>query len=258
MAAVCASGVLAAGRPFSLYQSIIDRQPFGEGPDDPSVPPENAPRSGRDGDGSSGAEIAKEQQELERAVSLSALNIAPDGRIMAGFSDMSNPQTPRHYYIAKGQTKDGWFLKDADPLKKTAVLVKDGIEIERTLGSGSAGGGASAAGAAAVRRGPNSRFAAARNDDDAGDQPSAMMSHRARKRERDEAERRERQARIEAERQRQEEDEARREAEKAEREAEREATRQNLQNMAEELRRMREENRRRREESEAADDSQTP
>lgn len=258
MAAVCASGVLAAGRPFALYQSIIDRQPFGEGPDDPSVPPENAPRDVRGADGAkTGEELTVEQQQLERAVALYAINISPDGTVMAGFSDTSDPKAPRHYYIAKGQEKGGWILKDADPVEKKVVLSKDGIEIERALGAAPAGGGKNASGALAARRGfglrnrPSASGAAAETPQSA-ERSGGMRSHRALKRERDEAERRARQEMLDAQRKRQEEEDVRREEERAQREAENEATRQNLQNMAEELRRMREENRRQKEAAERA------
>lgn len=256
IAAVCAAGADGAGRPFSLYQSIIDRQPFGDGPDDPSIPPENAPRDARGGAaGKTEDEVAREQQQLERAVALHAIHIKPDGEVMAGFSDMSDPKAPRHFYMSKGQEKGGWLLKEADPVEKKVVLVKDGIEIERTIGAAAAAasGKNAGGGAAASRRGLSGvrgRAGAAGALQTA--EGSGLRSHRALKRERDEADRRARQEMIEAQRKRQEEEELRREEERAQREAENEATRQNLQNMAEELRRMREENRRQKEEAERA------
>lgn len=240
-AAVVTAAVSAAGRPFSYYQPIIDRCPFGEGPDDPSVPPENAPRGGgRNGDaGETPQDVAQAQMQLERSVSVSVINITPDGRTMAGFTDAGDSKSPRHYYIEKGETKGGWTLKDVDPVEKRITLVKDGIEIERTLGEAAAGGAQSAG-----RRGPQTTTAGQRTVDAA----VGMKSHRAMKRERDEAERRARLERAEADRKRAEEEELRREEDKVQREAEREEMHQNLLNMQEQLRKVREENNRRREE----------
>lgn len=245
VAALCASG---AKRPFDLYQSVIDRYPFGEGPEDPGVPPENArDGAGRGADGVDDLMATPEQEQLEKSVSLSVINITPDGRMMAGFSDMTDPKAPRHYYVAKGETKGGWTVKDIDPIEKKAVLSKDGVEIERYLGEAASGSGK---GAAARGPGINNlghREGLMRAGRNAGLPVAAagggpLRSHRALKRERDEAARKERQEMADAMRKRQAEDEARREQENLERAAEREEMRKNLMDMQEQLRKVREEN----------------
>ncbi len=121
-----------AQRPFDLYKPIIDKCPFGPPPSDPTVLPEKSSR-GYDR-GELDAETAKEVQQLEKAVSVSAIVQKPAGSIMVGFSDASDTGGPKHYYLAVGERKDGWVVKDVDMLTKRVTLEKDEVQIERTLG----------------------------------------------------------------------------------------------------------------------------
>lgn len=238
-AAVFAGAVFA--RPFELYQPIIDRCPFGDPPDDPSVPPELASKNGSGKDAQDEKELTKEQEQLEKAVRVSVLTVNPDGRVMVGFSDLSDAKKPVHYYMAAGETRGGWFVKEADAKEKKIVLVKDGqIEIERMLGENSssaskAGGGEKAAAPARPKQ-------------------NHLLSHKSRRRQREadeEAERLEREKQREQMRLAHEEAEKRRAEDKAEREAEREEMREQLSSLKAELQRNREAARQR----EAAEDA---
>ncbi len=120
-------------RPFELYQPIIDKCLFGPPPADPTVVPDKNSVS-NDGTQKSEKELAKEQEQLEKAVAVSALIQKPDGTIMVGFSDSSDSKTPIHYYLAIGESKNGWIVENADITSKKVILQKDGIEIERSLG----------------------------------------------------------------------------------------------------------------------------
>lgn len=124
-------------RPFNLYQPIIDKCLFGPPPADPSVIPDKN-SSSSSAASKTERELTQEQQQLEKAVSVSALNQKPDGVIMVGFSDSSDKKTPDHYYLAVGESKNGWIVVNADIATKKVVLEKDGVEIERTLGDRSA------------------------------------------------------------------------------------------------------------------------
>lgn len=145
-----AAGVLLAEKPpFARYQSIIDRQPFGAPPPgfDPNQLASNASKT--QADAKSGTELSKEQEQLQKTVSFSILNIETGGRVMVGFTDKSDAKAPRHYYLPVGGTSDGWTVKSADPAANTMVIEKDSIELTLGLGSESVSGGASAPAAGA-------------------------------------------------------------------------------------------------------------
>lgn len=120
-------------RSFELYQPIIDKCLFGPPPADPTVIPDKNSVSNNETQKTE-KELAKEQEQLEKAVSVSALIQKPDGTIMVGFSDSSDRKTPIHYYLAIGESKNGWVVENADITSKKVILQKDGIEIERILG----------------------------------------------------------------------------------------------------------------------------
>ncbi len=122
----------SAQRPFDLYKTIIDKNPFGPPPADPTVLPEKASRGSAYGDVD--RETAKEIQQLEKTVTVSAIVQQPSGKVMVGFSDSSNASSCKHYYLAVGETKDGWAVVSADVLTKKVLLEKDSIQIERVLG----------------------------------------------------------------------------------------------------------------------------
>ena len=214
-----------AARPFSLYQPIIDRCPFGDPPDDPSAPPDSVSkgRGGRD-EAAAEADAKKEQEQLEKAVRVSAIAVMPDGKVMVGFSDLSDSKHPRHLYLAAGDERDGWLVKEADATGRRAVLVKDGkYEIERGLGA-DANGPARLAGSNAK----DSKAAAAASTKP---RPPALMGRNSLRGERRKFEEAQRLAREEAEedrRRKAEEEREMREAEHARREAEREEMRASL------------------------------
>lgn len=253
-AVLLAAAAVHAAEPiaFARYQTIIDRQPFGQPP--PGFNPQQmASEVTKGGAAAAGAELTAQQQELQKVVGFSVLNLSGDD-CWVGISVPSagDPKVPSHYYMKVGDTRDGWFVKSADPIKKTAVIVKDDVELELTLGTPFSGGaGANAKGAAAktartagpsapaVRSGLLTGRAAAA--------PTSFVGRRAR-REAEEAALAAEVAAREAERAaREEEAKARAEEERAAREAERAELRQQLMDIREEQRKAREENKAREE-----------
>lgn len=117
------------------YQLIIDRNVFGQPPEnfDPARSPADvvsSRRSGRPED----QQVTKEQQDLQKAVRFTAMNISPDRKVYVGFTDTSDPKLPKYFYLQVGQESRGWKVVQADAIAGTAVLEKDGIEISLTLG----------------------------------------------------------------------------------------------------------------------------
>lgn len=133
-------GVLPAveRRPYSRYEGIVARAPFGAPPAnfDPSVNPGTI--SARDA-ARAGKQLSVEQEHLKRVVKFSVINLDPGGVVRVGFSDMSSAKMPRHYYLAVGESRDGWTVAAADAAMRTAKVEKDGVELELTLGGESAG-----------------------------------------------------------------------------------------------------------------------
>ena len=250
--AVVVVAMSAVGRrAFDLYQPIIDRCPFGPPPEDPSVPPELvAKASGGAGDAAAEVELSKEQEELQKAVGVHAINLNQAGDVMVGFSDLSDPKSPRYHYLAVGDSKDGWLVKSADPLEKSVTLEKDSIEVTRKLGETAAKGAPAAnkgqnpaaRGNAFPNRGmgnlPGRPITGLHNRPQPGD--DTMKSRRQLKREQEDADRLARIEQAEAAKKLQEEAKRQREQDKAaleaEREAAREELRQNLQSIREEIR----------------------
>jgi len=224
--ALAASAV--CGRPFELYQPIIDRCPFGDPPDDPTILPNQSAKSSNVTQVEVGeAELTQQQAELQQTVGVSVMNINPDGSVWVGFSVMGDQKTARHYYVAVGDQRDGWLIKEADPSKGTVMFVKDSIEVPRKIGDAIAKSSARGGGRQPPQRGGfggrSPLIAGKPQQTDAPSSPTSMKSHRQLKREQEEAERKARLEQAEALKKMQEEREAEkaeREAEKAEREAE--------------------------------------
>lgn len=282
--------LFAEKQPFERYQSIIDRQPFGQPPIgfDPTKPPGEMQKG--QSEAAAQQELTLDQQQLQKAVGFSVINIEAGGVTMVGFTDNTDPKIPRHYYLPVGETRNGWKVTSADAVKKTATISKDGVEVSLNLGDnakgaapgpgGKGGGGllgrrgiggfrnnggnaapaitgAAGAGTNAGRGGLLGRGGGLLNR---GSQ-SGIDSFRSR-RERREAEERQaaaERAEKEAERKRQAEAAAaKEEEEKKAREQERAEQRQQLMAIQEELRKAREEKARREAEmdgSDANDDS---
>ena len=109
---------------FERYQPILERKPFGAIPDtivNPVDPGEKA--------------TAAAQALLARQVNMSAMHIAPDGRVAVGITDLS-AKPPANYYLAVGDSEGGWTLLDADYEEEIATLVKDGVKIDLQYGKG--------------------------------------------------------------------------------------------------------------------------
>lgn len=250
----CCFTLFAEKHPIERYQTIIDRMPFGQPPPgfDPSRNPDEVSRSELE---NAAQELTQEQEAIQKAVQFSVINVEADGIVRVGFSDKSDPKSPRHFYMAVGEERGGWLVREADPAAKTMTVVKDGVEVELGLGDSTQGGdgGKGARGrlgggdararksALLARSGASGQAA-----EEAGAARDVPEGRRAR-REREERERAELAARIEAENKRKAEEEAaRREADQAAREAERAEQREQLMAIRDELRQAREESKKRR------------
>lgn len=249
------SCAFAEKQPFERYRTIIDRMPFGQPP--PGFDPTRDPSEvSRDEYSQSEVELTQEQEAIQRAVRFSVINVESDGVVRVGFSDMTDPKAPRHFYLAVGESRGGWSVKDADPNEKKMTVVKDGVEVELGLGENSGGiDGKAVANARNSTKQARSSLLQRGGDSSTG----APMSLRGRreKREAEEAARRAEDAKMAAERERERaEREKREEEERAEREAERAEQREQLNALQEELRRQREEAKAARERGESSDDDE--
>ncbi len=249
---------VAERQPIDRYQSIIDRQMFGQPP--PNFDPTKPPSQVQKGSGDE-KELTREQEAIKSAIHFSAINVTPAGDVAVGFTDNSDSKMPIHYYLKVGEERNGWKVLEADPVKATMKVAKGDIEVALDLGANSAKGGGSTA-RAGVNAAP--AFATAnrrtgllggRRSSADGEQPRPGMIG---------ASLRERRAARELARQeeaaKEKELEAKRQAEAAEKEKEREAQRQaekeeqrrELQLLKDELRAQREAVERARAEREAA------
>ena len=116
--------------PFSDYQPIIDRMPFG------SLPP--AKTNNNQAPTATPTDLQAEQQKLAQQVSISCINITPDGGIAVGFSDLA-VKPPINHYLRVGMSATGsnnWTVLAADYDNEVATLEKDGVKINLKLGSG--------------------------------------------------------------------------------------------------------------------------
>ena len=115
--------------PFSHYQPILERMPFGAPPPEiaiPEIDPELLKTAEQE---------KAEQQQIAKQLSFSALNITPKGTTAVGFTDRSaNP--PRSFYLEVGASADGWTVLAADYNKDWARFEKDGVTITMHLDKG--------------------------------------------------------------------------------------------------------------------------
>lgn len=249
LASLCWLPLFGERQPYERYKSIVDRQMFGEPPVgfDPTKPPSEVSKSDmRDAE----AQLTKEQEQIKSAIHFSVINVTPSGETAVGFTDNSDSKNPVHYYLKVGEQRNGWLVKEADPVKATMLIAKGDVEVYLAIGGNSAKGGAttkvSAAGASATSERQPAIAGAPRNAGSrlAGSGGNALGSLRSRRLQR-EQQRQEEEAQKEAakaaaeERQRQEDE--RREEERLQREAEREEQRAQLMQIQEELRKAREE-----------------
>lgn len=225
----------AEKQPFERYQSIIDRQMFGELP--PGFDPTKLPSEVVKTSAKSQQELTKEQEKLQSAIHFSVINVSPEGETSVGFTDNSDPKAPKHYYLKVGEERDGWKVKEADPVAASMTIAKDEIEVSLTIGDNSAKGA-----------GTTSRAGAAANSDGGMAKRSTGLlgggSLRSRRMFRQQqAQQRQQQVQAEADAkaaEREAERQAQAEQERAEREAERAEQKKQLLAIQEELKKARE------------------
>ena len=112
--------------PFARYEIILARKPFG------SPPPAATAATGVD---PAAAQQAQEEQKLARQINMVAVNKTPSGKTAVGFIDKS--AKPEHnYYLAVGETANGYTVVDASYEEETATLRKDEVTITLKLGQG--------------------------------------------------------------------------------------------------------------------------
>ena len=216
------------------YQSIIDRQMFGPLPKgfDPTKNPADVKANGKAAE----KELSKEQEQLQAAIHFSMINITPSGAVAVGFTDNSDSKNPVHYYLKVGEQRNGWEVKEADPVKAWMKIAKGEVEVEMELGgkSGAAksqtrpdGGGVRGAPALPARTlGAADKSVRSPGLTGRSSLLGGAKSLRARKEEREAAQR---------------EREAKAAEEKARQEAERQQMREEMAAMKEEVQRQREE-----------------
>ena len=213
----------AEKQPLERYQSIIERQMFGE------LPPGFDP------------------SKMQSAIHFSMINLTPDGSTAVGFTDNSNPKTPVHYSLKVGESRDGWKVEAADAKAATMTIVKGDVEVSLTLGGNSGKGG----GQTQARGGP----AGAQGGAQGGGLLNTLRGRRAmRERKAEAAHSAELQKLREEQAAKDEERAAKAAEEKAQRDAEREEQRKQLQAIQEELRKAREEAARQKESESNAND----
>jgi len=214
--------------PFERYESILQRQMFGPLPAD--FDPTKLPTDVQKTSSKEEKELSKEQEKLQSAIHFSVINVMSDGTPVVGFTDNSDPKSPRHYYLKVGESRGGWTVKDADAVEQTMTIAKGEIEVSLKLGGNSAkDGGTSKAGRSAAP-------AASATSRPLGGLLGGGSTLRERRLQRQQEQRqREQKAAQEAAEQR-----AQREADNQQREAERAEQRQQLQAIQEELKRVRE------------------
>jgi len=137
-----ACAAFAERQPLSRYQSIIDRQMFGQPPPgfDPTKPASEVAASSR----AEEKALTKEQEQLQSSIQFSVINITPEGETAVGFSDNSDPKAPKHYYLKVGEERDGWLVKEANPTEASMTIAKGEIEVSLKIGENSAKGGTTA------------------------------------------------------------------------------------------------------------------
>ena len=164
VAALCCLAAIAERQPIDRYQSIIDRQMFGQPPPnfDPTVPP-NLVQKGAGEE----KELTREQEAIKSSIHFSAINVTPDGSVAVGFTDNSDPKTPIHYYLKVGESRNGWKVLEADPVKAKMKIAKDDVEVALGLGANSAKGG-----------GSTSRGGVASNASAANSRPGGILGSR--------------------------------------------------------------------------------
>ena len=114
--------------PFSDYQPILERMPFG------APPPASAPAADAAAQPTD-AQTQAEQQKLAKQVNMSCINVTPDGGTAIGFTDLES-KPPVNYYLLVGATAGDWTVVKADYDEEWAQIEKAGVTITLKLGKG--------------------------------------------------------------------------------------------------------------------------
>ncbi len=115
--------------PFSDYQPILDRMPFG------ALPPGFGQVAVDPVQTQTDAQLLAEQQKLAKQVNMSAVTITPNGATAIGFTDLSE-KPPVSYYLLVGDSAGGWTVVNADYDEEWAQIEKEGVTITLQLGKG--------------------------------------------------------------------------------------------------------------------------
>ena len=261
-AAFCAVAALfcfvavAERQPLDRYQSIIDRQMFGQPP--PNFDPTKPPSQVQKGSASNEKELTREQEAVKSAIHFSAINVTPSGDVAVGFTDNSDSKLPIHYYLKVGEERNGWKVLEADAVKAKMKIAKGDIEVELDLGANSAKGGGSTSRASAnsspavATAGRRAGLLASRRPIGLSDPMAGGASLRERRAAREQARQEEAAKEKELEDKRKAEAAEKEKEREAQRQAEREEQRRELQLLKDELKAQREAVERAREEREAA------
>ena len=189
---------------YDRYTNIVERQMFGPLPDDfdPTKPPSEVVKSSAERKKAEAQ--AEKAEELKSAVNFSMINVTPDGEVKVGFTDNSDKQTPRNYYMGVGEELDGWLVKEANPSNATMTVVKGEIEVTLKVG------GDSAKSDGATARAGSSKANAGRSSLLGGGKPRLSNKQQRAKLMADNAEMRQKMLEMQEEQKRREEEEERR------------------------------------------------
>lgn len=132
-AALFAFTAVAERQPYERYQTIVDRQMFGQPPAgfDPTKMPSEVAKT-------KDADIQKKEEAVKKAIRFSVINVTSSGETVVGFTDSGDPKGALHYYLQVGESQNGWTVKAADPEAATMTIEKEGVEVTLTLGGDSA------------------------------------------------------------------------------------------------------------------------
>jgi len=126
----------AGERTFEEYQPIVERQMFGKAPN--GFDPSKRPSGSHSADAAEAKAMQEEQNKLLKAVDFTVINIEENDLVMVGFTDRTDPKTPRHYYMAEGEVRGDWTVKAADPVNRTMTLVYKDFELNLDMANSGA------------------------------------------------------------------------------------------------------------------------
>ena len=108
-------------QPFSHYEGILSRMPFGQ-----------APAVSAAATAAAAAAAAQPPPAVPSKLTLCAINRTPNGALAVGFVD-SGVNPPHDYYLDVGDSEDGFTVLNADIEQESAVIEKDGVSVTLKL-----------------------------------------------------------------------------------------------------------------------------